>query len=66
MIRDCERRMTDEDNKDNKMKKEKEEVESYRRKENEDAQLAEGFERIDFRPEFALEVDMEVGNDDGG
>ena len=57
MIKDCERKKTDEEN---KMKKEKEEEEFSRRKENEDAQLAEAFERIDFQPEFALKLTLKV------
>ena len=61
MIKDCEKKKTDEDN---KMRKEREGEELNRRKENEDAHLAEAFERFDFQPEFALKVDIEGGNDE--
>ena len=61
MIKDCEKKKKDEDE---KTRREKEEEELSRQKENEDAQLAEAFERFDIQPEFALKVDVEGGNDE--
>ena len=62
IIKDCERKKKDEDD---KMRREKEETDELNRgKENEDAQLAEALERFDWHPEFALKVGVEGVSDD--
>lgn len=68
LIKDCEKKKTDEENNTKKLRKEKESDEWNRGRENEDAQLtelAETIERFDFHPELALKVNTEGVPDDG-